>query len=413
MAKQSSAARRSILSETLGPDDAVTSTIASIVRAAALSGTAGDDQLEGTSSADTISGADGDDRIHGNGGDDTIYGGAGADVISGNAGEDTIYGNRGADDLSGGKGDDRLAGDNGNDWLDGGNDDDTLFGGSGRDALLGGKGRDELHGEGGDDLLALDPGKDTIDGGDGFDVVGDFGDFPTAGVTIDLGKTGGQDTGFGTDTIVNVEGIWGSRKGDTLKGNDHDNFILGDSGNDVIRGKGGDDMLSGDEGRDKVYGGSGVDLIDGGFGKDVLKGGSGGDYIGGGGGRDKMFGGGGDDTFIFYDGDSGSAAADRDVVKDFVRGEDLLAMSDFDQAMHFSGTTAEAHGAWYTTYNGGVTLRMDTDGNGTGDFRVDLAGLSKIGAADIMFGHFDENDVDPTPFQDEGLWDFLMNGFGL
>ena len=60
-----------------------------------------------------------------------------------------------------------------------------------------------------------------------------------------------------------VEGfthVFGSRQGDTLKGDSQDNVLLG---------MGGDDQLEGREGNDQLVGGSGDDQIDGGQGVDT------------------------------------------------------------------------------------------------------------------------------------------------
>ncbi|MCH8615703.1 hypothetical protein LZ016_06265 [Sphingomonas sp. SM33] len=85
---------------------------------------------------------------------------------------------------------------------------------------------------------------------------------------------GPQDTGHGTDTLINIEGLVGSLFADTLTGG---------AANDLIHGMAGDDHIYGAEGSDLLLGYEGDDYIDGGT-------------LG-----DQMLGGEGDDTFIVDD----------------------------------------------------------------------------------------------------------------
>jgi hypothetical protein len=78
----------------------------------------------------TITGTDGDDRIEGTRGDDVICAGAGNDRVDGGGGDDAIFGDAGDDRLSGGDGDDTLYGDEGSDRLDGGRGFNVLSDGS-------------------------------------------------------------------------------------------------------------------------------------------------------------------------------------------------------------------------------------------------------------------------------------------
>ncbi|CAK7053264.1 MAG: hypothetical protein DELT_01099 [Desulfovibrio sp.] len=74
----------------------------------------------------TINGGDGDNDIIGSSGADTIYGGDGVDTINGGAGNDVIYGGAGNDTLNGGLGNDMIYGGAGNDILTGGAGNDTF-----------------------------------------------------------------------------------------------------------------------------------------------------------------------------------------------------------------------------------------------------------------------------------------------
>ena len=80
-----------------------------------LTGTAGNDLLEGFAGNDTITGAAGNDVIYGDAGTDTLDGGANNDVLYGGAGNDTLTGGTGQDRLVGGAGNDTMQGGSGSD----------------------------------------------------------------------------------------------------------------------------------------------------------------------------------------------------------------------------------------------------------------------------------------------------------
>jgi Ca2+-binding RTX toxin-like protein len=168
-----------------------------------------------------------------------------------------------------------LEGDGGNNLLTGTEYNETLIGHGGNDTLLGG---------GASDTLVLDAGNDVLDGGSGArDWVRVDG---SQSARIDLASTTGQNTGYGTDTLRNIEHASGGAGSDTLFGNDLTNSLVGSSGNDVLDGRGGNDNLSGGMGDDTLVGGTGDDRLTGGAGADtfVLDGGN--DIIDGGDGID-------------------------------------------------------------------------------------------------------------------------------
>lgn len=138
-----------------------------------LTGTSGDDVLNGSDYNDRIYGLEGDDRISGQGGNDTITGNDGNDNIDGGAGDDVIGSGTGNNIISGGEGNDTIRVNN-----NGGNN--LVFGGDGNDVIdrttapgslstLGGK--NYLYGEDGDDTIWVVSGNDYIDGGDGNDYI--------------------------------------------------------------------------------------------------------------------------------------------------------------------------------------------------------------------------------------------------
>ena len=186
----------------------------------------------------------------------------------------------------------KLTGNGLNNMLTGNEDVNTLNGLNGNDTLIG---------KGGDDTLDGGRGADTLDGGFGNDTASYVS--ADAGVTVDLGIAGPQNTGFGSDTLVSIENLVGSAFADTLTGNDLGNFIGGGNGADDISGGKGDDMLQGGGGADTIAGGAGLDRIFGEAGDDRLTGGSGADTF--------VFGpGSGDDVILDFT-DNGRLADDR------------------------------------------------------------------------------------------------------
>ncbi|MCL4067848.1 hypothetical protein M3484_14825 [Pseudomonas sp. GX19020] len=169
-----------------------------------VTGTSGDDLLDGSDSDDLILGNDGNDQINARDGDDTVYGGNGNDIVNAGAGNDLVLGGAGNDQLHGDAGDDTLDGGDGDDQLMGHEGDDLLQGGAGNDMLLGGEGADSLYGEEGDDWLwggegddqmVGGAGSDTLDGGAGNDTL--WGAFPEG----DDGEVDFLNGGDGDDVI--------------------------------------------------------------------------------------------------------------------------------------------------------------------------------------------------------------------
>jgi Ca2+-binding RTX toxin-like protein len=276
-----------------------------------ISGQGGNDELHGGTGNDTIWGDAGDDRIWGDDGDDILLGGLGADTMRGGAGHDgfhfgagdSLYGEDGNDQfrlevggsmtgvtLDGGAGFDIVNVENVGVSLNirlndaasgtlallsierlilGGSLGHTVYGGSigeeitgsagadivngggGADRLIGGDGNDTLRGDAGDDYIDAGLGNDIIEGGDGIDTLGNT--YLSYSLTIDLGITGQQNTGYGLDTISGIEIVIGGAGADTLRGG---------AGNDRLEGGAWDDVLSGGGGDDVLIGGDGMDTLD-------------------------------------------------------------------------------------------------------------------------------------------------------
>lgn len=250
-----------------------------------ISLTTGNDNYDGTGSADTIHGREGSDSIDGLAGSDTIYGDEGNDTLHGSGGHDKLYGGSGVDKLYGGDGNDYLEA---NESTPGSGERDKLYGEDGNDTLRpGGGGYADMYGGAGDDDI-VGTIFSYVEGGAGADkLVGAGGQVgailgyrgsPSA-VSIDLGKntaSGGDAQG---DTIRKFNNVEGSNFNDVLRGNKGANGLTGGKGNDRLFGLGGDDALTGGDGRDKLYGAKGDDTLRGGAGADLLDGGKGEDKV--------------------------------------------------------------------------------------------------------------------------------------
>jgi methionine-rich copper-binding protein CopC len=139
-------------------------------------------------------------------------------------------------------------------------------------------------------------------------------------------------SGAVTDLSGNVHGAYTAPKftvapvGVTLVGNNNANTLTGGALNDTLLGLGGADTLQGMAGNDSIDGGAGNDSVGGGAGTDLLTG-----------GLDR-------DTFVLNAAGGASntpGVAGTDVITDFVRGTDLLALSRTTYA-GFGRTTAVA-----------------------------------------------------------------------
>src|SRR3989344_1331706 len=95
-----------------------------------ITGSSGNNHINGTNASELILGFGGNDNIDGKGGDDCIVGGEGNDKLEGGTGKDILLGGAGNDELFGGTN---------NDFLDGGPDHDFLKGESGTDTCVGGE----------------------------------------------------------------------------------------------------------------------------------------------------------------------------------------------------------------------------------------------------------------------------------
>src|SRR5215207_608331 len=253
--------------------------------------------------------------------------------------------------IDGGGGRDWIAGGDKNDTLSGGPADDMLVGGDGGDVLSGDAGNDVIDGgQGGDTILAGGQkglGADKLAGGPGVDTA-DYNGTLT-GVTVSAnGNAGDGAPGENDNVATDVENLYGTAYGDTLRGSDgagtvygrdgvdylygndgddtliggnQGDFLFAGAGDDQVYGSAGDDQLKGDGGQDKLYGSTGVDKLDGGKDGDFLYGGDAADMLYGGGGSfddqldgglgaDKLDGGPGEGDSVSYANRTNAVTAD-------------------------------------------------------------------------------------------------------
>jgi Ca2+-binding RTX toxin-like protein len=247
-----------------------------------INGTANNDTLTGTASADTINGLAGNDVITGGASTDSMNGGEGSDLYiiaaasehtaaeiadNGASGTDevrftsatanetlTLYAtDTGIEQAVNGTGTATAAVTTGTTVLNVNaaalSYGLTLIGNAGANTLTGGSGNDTLQGG---------AGNDTLVGGAGVDIA----DYTTAttAITLSLALTTAQNTGgAGSDTLSGIEGLSGGTAADRLTGNDSDNLLWGKAGNDTLIGAGGADQLRGGDGLDTLTGGAGAD----------------------------------------------------------------------------------------------------------------------------------------------------------
>jgi len=138
--------------------------------------------------------------------------------------------------------------------------DDTVDGGGGDDLICGGDGNDQISGGVGDDVISGDGGNDVVDGGPQSRNGVDFAAYDASPAAVKVSLATGIATGWGSDRLVGIEGLSGTRFGDMLAGSGIANVLIGQRGNDVLAGLAGSDLLSGSEGNDVLNGGRGPDL---------------------------------------------------------------------------------------------------------------------------------------------------------
>jgi len=234
-----------------------------------------------------------------------------------------------------------IQGDASSNILIGTENDDTLLGGAGDDRLDGGAGSDRMVGGIGNDRYVVDDTGDLITGeigyalGGGIDTVESFISY-TLTSNLEILRLQGT---------ANINGTGGFAP-EALVGNVGNNVLDGGGGNDVITAKAGDDTLIGGLGADTLVGDAGADVFD-----------------------------------FNNINQSRPGQASRDFINGFVRGQDLIDLSDIDAnttttaaftflgSAAFSGTAGELR---YFSFGGGNfnIVEADVDGDGVADMQI-------------------------------------------
>ncbi len=207
--------------------------------------------------------------------------------------------------------DDVICAKNGNSEIRAKEGDDIVYAGGGADKLIGGDGDDTLYGEGGQDHFWIweQKGANKYFGGEGRDTIyfhkddpqstiitrtilptwqlqaglysHDDDSSPSSGITFDLSTGTFDGSSFsnrtGTFAFEGIEDVFGGKGGDTITGDDKDNYLFGYKGDDTLKGGAGDDVLYGERGNDIKDGGAGDDMLYAYNDTDTLTGGAGAD----------------------------------------------------------------------------------------------------------------------------------------
>ncbi|MEM9771961.1 MAG: trypsin-like serine protease [Cyanobacteria bacterium P01_D01_bin.73] len=134
----------------------------------------------------------------------------------------------------------------------------------------------------------------------------------------------------GNDTFVGTsrsDRLFSNAGNDTVQGGAGNDLIAAGRDNDVLLGSEGNDLLFGNRGNDIVDGGDGDDVLFGGRDFDTLIGGNGNDLLSGDRARDVLTGGPGSDRFVLNVELSGLDLGAADVITDFNRAEDFIALT--------------------------------------------------------------------------------------
>ena len=371
--------------------------------------------ITGTEGDDVIDGRGGNDNIEGRAGDDTLYGGDGIDNLAGEAGNDVLYGGAGVDGLYGGPGNDTLYGEAGNDGLYGQEGDDVYI-------IRKGEGVDEIQELNGNDTIDLrgftavelgniviklegtvltftlnnarfinilnwDETARRIETLKTIDENGNEASYNLSGHTF-VANTDVSIANLGrVITEPNADGTFvGTQAADSLIGDAGDNTLEGGAGNDLLEGRAGDDMLDGGAGSDSLFGFSGNDTLDGGADDDTLYGGI------------------GDDVYIVRRGEGNDAIIDSGgndtlELRGFTAGEFgniVIKLEGTNLTFSINGTVFLNIQSWNDTDRRIETLKtIDENGNETS---YDLSGYTFVANTDLPLT--DLNTITPSLVDD-------------
>lgn len=356
---------------------------------------------------------------------------SGNDTITGSSGDDKIYGSKGNDAINGGAGIDVLSFKG---FSTGVNVDLSLGTASnyyGKSSVLnvedveGSSYGDVLTGNSLNNSFQGFAGNDMINGGNGFDTASYLEATYAVNVNLATGKVTG---GSGSDTLVAIERVIGSRFNDTLTGSAVNESFSGGFGNDTINGGGGidtveysgvgsgvtvnltsgtasggagadtlisienvsgsifSDSITGNSSANNIRGGNGNDMLIAGSGSDTLNGDAGDDVLRGGTGNDILYGGTGRDIFRFDAALGTSTTQNIDQIKDFVVADDTIQLENAIFQKFGINTTGAINAAYFKANTTGLAadsndyIIYETD---TGKLFYDSNGNAPGGAVQI------------------------------
>lgn len=196
--------------------------------------------------------------------------------------------------------------------------------------------------------------------------------------TVNYIGTNGEDLWFGNS---GGEVLYGRAGDDAISGMGGSDNMFGGTGNDTLNGATGRDRITGEDGADVLSGGDQDDRLTGGAGNDTLRGDAHNDRLDGGAGDDFLAGGSGRDVFIFGpSSQTGGTWTDR--ISGFARGTDIIDLSGFDD-LSYGGRTAGASSVWYARTGSGVTVSIDSSGDGVADQFIAIAGVTRLSLSDF------------------------------
>jgi Ca2+-binding RTX toxin-like protein len=309
--------------------------------------------------------------------------------IAGSSAADTLKGSTGADYITGG---------NSGDWIYAGAGDDIIHGGASRDYLTGGEGADTFYfantGEFSDVITDFQDGVDKI-------FLADIADLPAAAQGASWSWLGdGAFTGQALELRAYQSGAKTFVTAD-LNGDRATDIWLELTGQHSLAAA--DFTVATSSAAGSTFAAMALSLrtaevpseITGTSGADTLTGTAANDRIIGGAGTDRLIGGIGYDQFVFTaEGDSVPGAA-RDVIVDFMQGEDHIDLSALDANMGtagydafnwigqsgFSGAAGQLRAS---VYSSGTIIQADLNGDKVADFEIGLSKQIELTSHDFL-----------------------------
>ncbi|MBW4656729.1 MAG: M10 family metallopeptidase C-terminal domain-containing protein [Kaiparowitsia implicata GSE-PSE-MK54-09C] len=342
--------------------------------------TSGADRLTGDDAANVIDGLGGNDIINGSAGNDTLIGGAGYDTLTGGAGND-VFVFRSAGEIGDRPGARDIITDfaQGQDKVDlSGIDANSNASGNQAFTFIAGDGS-SFTGAAGELAWHTSNGNTIIQGDRDGDRIHDFEMELRGEVSLKVSDLIGAGTG---STVTAPIAPIAPTAPEPTAPVDSNTTITGTARNDRVNGDSGDNYLAGLAGDDQLNGGAGNDVLDGGPGRDYLTGGA------------------ANDIFMFKSvADMGMRVNTRDVITDFVKGQDKIDLSALDANTNTSGNQAfslltgenqafsktAGELAWRIEEGRNQTIiQGDANGDGVHDFELQLTGQIQLSTADFI-----------------------------